>query len=339
LITVTRPQVSSKVSNAPGRKVFNVFSYGAVGDGSTDDASAFASACAAASAAGGGTVYAPEGTYLIGSQLTLPAKVGLRGAGMGATVLKRSPTYKGDFIWSGPGTGAAFNAVLEDFTLDGNYPARAGGLGVEIRITGPRTTIRRLETKNPGYQAISADMGSNSQIIDCVITGNGSATTGGAAMGIWAAVKSIKNLTIARCKITNWTVNGVFGGATNLVVDSNYFANNHIQTSPVGGGQIATNPSGTIIVVNNRIEAGGGSATDGLEINNIPWYVAFNTITGQQAHGILLAGGTGHVLIGNKVSGSGLQDFASAIPMNAWSGWANSPAAANNAPVDVISGF
>lgn len=320
------------------QRLFNVFAYGAAADGSTDDAYAFAAAYAAASAARGGTVYAPRGTYLIGSKLTLPVNVGLRGAGIGATVLKRKSTYDGDLIWSGPGTGAAFNAALQDFTIDGSYPARTGGKGVEIRIAGPRTRIQRIETKNPGYQAISADMGSNSQITDCVITGNGSAATGPAAMGIWAADKSIKNLTIARSKITNWTVNGIFGGATNLIVDSNYLANNHIQNSPVGGGQIATNPSGSIRVVNNRIDAGGGSATVGLEINNIPWYVAYNTITGQQAHGILLAGGTGHVLIGNKVSGSGIEDFSSAIPVSAWRGWANSPPAANNSPGNVISG-
>ncbi|GAA1265034.1 hypothetical protein GCM10009665_62930 [Kitasatospora nipponensis] len=44
---------------------FDVKAYGAVGDGATDDTAAVQSAITAAGAAGGGTVYLPEGTYLV----------------------------------------------------------------------------------------------------------------------------------------------------------------------------------------------------------------------------------------------------------------------------------
>jgi|GEM_PF-6601723 len=63
--------------------------YGAVGDGVTDDTAAIQAALDAASAAGGGKVYAPVGTYAY-TRLTVAARVELCGAGQGATLLRRT---------------------------------------------------------------------------------------------------------------------------------------------------------------------------------------------------------------------------------------------------------
>ncbi len=59
--------------------VYNVLTYGAVGDGATNDLAAINAAMAAASAAGGGVVYFPEGTYAIDGLITAPSGVELRG--------------------------------------------------------------------------------------------------------------------------------------------------------------------------------------------------------------------------------------------------------------------
>lgn len=53
-----------------GRPWFNVKAYGAVGDGSTDDRDAVQDAMDACGAAGGGTVFFPEGTYRIATAQT-----------------------------------------------------------------------------------------------------------------------------------------------------------------------------------------------------------------------------------------------------------------------------
>jgi hypothetical protein len=62
---------------------YNVQSFGAVGDGSTDDTIAIQSAVNAAAAVGG-TVYIPTGHYRTTSSLLVPGGVSVVGAGLGS---------------------------------------------------------------------------------------------------------------------------------------------------------------------------------------------------------------------------------------------------------------
>lgn len=79
--------------------VFNVKSFGAVGDGVTDDTVAIQAAINAASDAGGGVVSLPTGTYIVSPRvhpdstsvaacLVMKSNVWLQGAGSGASVIK-----------------------------------------------------------------------------------------------------------------------------------------------------------------------------------------------------------------------------------------------------------
>ncbi len=60
-------------------KHFNVRSYGAAGNGKTDDTAAFQRALDAAEKAGGGIVYAPGGNYFFAGHLNVPKAVTLAG--------------------------------------------------------------------------------------------------------------------------------------------------------------------------------------------------------------------------------------------------------------------
>ncbi|WP_326755089.1 right-handed parallel beta-helix repeat-containing protein [Streptomyces hirsutus] len=66
---------------------FDVMAYGATADGTTDDAAAFQQAIEAASAAGGGVVLVPQGTYRIATPLVMKTRVTLQGVGKGVSVL------------------------------------------------------------------------------------------------------------------------------------------------------------------------------------------------------------------------------------------------------------
>ena len=59
--------------------VYNVKTYGAVGNGTTDDTASFQAALNAASAGGGGIAWVPAGAYKIATHLTIPSDVTLEG--------------------------------------------------------------------------------------------------------------------------------------------------------------------------------------------------------------------------------------------------------------------
>lgn len=69
--------------------VYNVRNptYGATGDGATDDTAAITAAVTAANAAGGGIVWFPEGTYRTTSAITVSDKVSLAGPGAHCTTI------------------------------------------------------------------------------------------------------------------------------------------------------------------------------------------------------------------------------------------------------------
>lgn len=78
----TLPSLST-FRKPPNNNFFNVASYGAIGDGETDNTTAFQNALNAASSAGGGTVYVPAGRYKFNGHLSIAANVELRGVSDG----------------------------------------------------------------------------------------------------------------------------------------------------------------------------------------------------------------------------------------------------------------
>ena len=81
--------------------VFNVKSptYGALGNGTTDDSSAIQAAITAATVAGG-TVFFPPGTYRYTVPLNMATNVNLLGVGTGASVLKLDHATNGGVTWT-----------------------------------------------------------------------------------------------------------------------------------------------------------------------------------------------------------------------------------------------
>ena len=140
---------------------FNVKAFGALGNGTTDDTAAIASAISAANTAGGGTVFFPAGTYLTGTQL-IYSNITYQGAGMDATILKLKPATNSDLFQgsitgytngvncytgttalvnmgvpsSGSGQGntsGCYQWQIRDMTLDGNMTNQtAYGCGVRV---------------------------------------------------------------------------------------------------------------------------------------------------------------------------------------------------------------
>jgi parallel beta-helix repeat protein len=115
--------------------IFNVQDFGAKGDGITDDTAAIQKAIDAASAAGGGQVYVPTGTYIVSGGeepsdgcLMLKSNVYMYGDGMGETSIKvadGSDTKITGIIRSAYGE-ETHDFGLSNLTLDGNRANTTG---------------------------------------------------------------------------------------------------------------------------------------------------------------------------------------------------------------------
>jgi hypothetical protein len=105
-------------------RVFNVRSYGAVGDGVADDAAAIQAAVSAAGISGGGGVYFPKGVYGIKTRIDLNYdNIALRGSTYGeVTIRDTHATGLGFIIRSAGDTNASArsNLSIENLILDGN---------------------------------------------------------------------------------------------------------------------------------------------------------------------------------------------------------------------------
>lgn len=108
--------------------VFNVKDYGATGDGVTDDGTAIASAISALSAAGGGQLFLPRGTYRVTSSLSIPSNAMVYGEGTDSTVFLDGPVGEdAAIIAKGSASAKKSNVIFCDFkvTMDTSYASDA----------------------------------------------------------------------------------------------------------------------------------------------------------------------------------------------------------------------
>jgi hypothetical protein len=117
--------------------VFDVKTYGATGNGTTDDITAINSAISAAASAGGGTVLFPRGTYRTSAEIAVTSSnIHLAGEGIGASVIKCdlavAKAIRFGFKGTTPGTsaGVANNSVskLTVTRAAGTIPANSIGI-------------------------------------------------------------------------------------------------------------------------------------------------------------------------------------------------------------------
>ena len=138
---------------------YNVLDFGAVGDGKTDCTQAFQQAMDKMRNAGGGTVFVPEGRYVIKGTLQIPTSVTLRGEWAAPT--SRSPAVKGSILMAyagrGDANGTPFISVnqcagIKDLSIW--YPEQTGQDIVAypyclIQTGGDNATFENLTLVNP----------------------------------------------------------------------------------------------------------------------------------------------------------------------------------------------
>jgi hypothetical protein len=151
--------------------IASVKDYGAVGNGTTDDTAAIQAAIDAVSAAGGGTLLLPEGTYIVAG-LQMKAGVYLQGSGERATTLKLKNSantyliadtrYVNNVLYSSGPYG------ISNLTLDGNNANNTSGSCLIIQTYA--STFRDLTIWNaPEHGVITTTVTANgSDILNTV---------------------------------------------------------------------------------------------------------------------------------------------------------------------------
>jgi parallel beta-helix repeat protein len=162
---------SSGVSILPSGYI-DATKNGVVGDGVTDTRAALVSLISKVSAAGGGTIYLPAGTYIVSGTGTasegailLKDNITLVGDGMGLSTVKLIDSY-GSAVTGIIRTESAVvnrNIIVRDLTIDGNKANNALGNGTVIGLyTGVSPSIAASGVTRSGSTATlaCADTGS-----------------------------------------------------------------------------------------------------------------------------------------------------------------------------------
>ncbi|GAA3407493.1 right-handed parallel beta-helix repeat-containing protein [Paenibacillus hodogayensis] len=154
----------------------NVKWNGAQGDGAADDAAAIQQSINDVSAAGGGVVFFPAGTYLIGSTITIPSNITLRGVNAELSVIRDHASLGNNGILSLIGTvGSRLkNIKLRDLTIRNGTAAAYPTLptkwkdGIVANYVDGLTLERCTLTEVQGYSTFDVKFCTNVYVDRCL---------------------------------------------------------------------------------------------------------------------------------------------------------------------------
>lgn len=272
-----------RLSGAPA----SVKTFGATGDGVTDDTAAIQAALDHMDSVGGGTLYFPEGTYLISSYLTVHPMTIIRGAGYGSTNITSAHVGGGgadadENLINGSGlvTLSPINASspiyvqLEDIAIRNTNAANVGAAYYDRGGTS-------ISCRNCAFVGFKFGIVLNqSELVDIDLCALGAQNAGGAAIWIVnggdlsAGAQSgyTNRLSVKRCQIDQpLNAYGIVddGGMTHVFEDNNFNGClNHIRAAnalplEIRGGEFESSASHCILLESTTVAGNpiGGSYT------------------------------------------------------------------------------
>lgn len=136
----------------------DVYDFGAVGNGITNDTAAFQAGINALSAAGGGTLRVPAGTYKIVTAIQLKSNVNIVGDGTGSVMLMAGTTDLNCFY-----APSATDLVIDGLYFNGQKPSIGwqtnGNYDIGIRLGTGATgqNVGRVKIRNCTFKDIALD--------------------------------------------------------------------------------------------------------------------------------------------------------------------------------------
>jgi hypothetical protein len=300
----------ASASSRPGEEI-NVKTYGAVGDGATNDTAAFAAALKALTGAGGGVCVVPKGTYIISATgITAPYKaavssgVRLVGESRDACVLRVIAVPTNHLLqcdgdkWS-----------VENLTFDmGDYTPSVGLAAIACK--GNNWRVSNCAVLRSGRWGIAAFGGSNWSIERNYITRTvpGARPSTGAILvtaqqGIWSRHGHV-------------TANVCSGVGITFSGDDGVVARNRVSRSGSGSGIFVQGaPSTHAVTVTGNVCSDGSSGYDAAQggrwwsVNGFEVWAPDSVICNNIAHGNdgggFAIGGQNSIVVGNKSYNNG----------------------------------
>lgn len=257
------------------RDLVNVRDFGAIGDGTTDDTSAFSLAITAAT---GKTLYIPDpaSSYKITGSLAIPANTKICGDNKRTTRVKKF--FTGDLFTLGDG------AAFSDLWIDGNGAGGYTGRGILLTSTdGHQEVINCRVVDFEGFPVdyLTLAAGSQSAFINCELS-QYTAPTGSASNVAVNMLAGVQVSAVPRTFIgiqTNGTPAFNFGGCNDVFVSNSFLGDLYYTANSRGvmvtGCRIANQASMVIDGHNNtivgcdiapQITIAGGSSADNIAI-------------------------------------------------------------------------
>lgn len=165
-------------------------SYGAVGDGATNDTSAVQAAITDADVHGGGIVFFPQGTYRITSHLSVPSDVQLLGGGPNVSTITLDHATDDAIRFTTSGADAVIVRGLKIQVAQSN----SGTLLVNNSGASLAVMDCSIGNSNTAGKCISNDNNSSQLVVmNCLVTHAGSASYGVFTDGFTGKVRLIGN--------------------------------------------------------------------------------------------------------------------------------------------------
>ena len=306
----TGDSVSTPIPDNSGH-VANVKTYGAVGDGVTDDTAAFNAALKSVADARGGVCLVPKGTYIISaSGITAPhrpavsSNVHLVGEGRGVSILKVNGMPRNYLLQCDGDSWSVENLTfdMEDYTPSVGFAA--------VACTGNKWRVANCAIVKSGRWGITASGGNNWSIEGNYIgrTVPGATPTTGAILvtanaGVWSNHGHVRDNV---CEGVGMTLAG-----DNLII-----AHNRVSRSGFGSGIFVQGaPSTHAPTISDNICSEGSSGYDAAQggkwwsVNGFevwaPNSVFYNNIAHDNDGGGFAIGGQNSIVVGNKSYNNG----------------------------------
>lgn len=157
----------------------SVKSYGAKGDGVTDDTNAIKSALNDLVPGVGGTIYFPTGTYIISETILIGGNVTIYGDGVFNSLIKLADNSNCNIISNDENT-IMYYIIIHDIGLDGNAKNNTSGSGILLHNVSDSQiyNVRIANFKDDGIHFTANKYSLAPMIYNCFIRGENDYTTG-----------------------------------------------------------------------------------------------------------------------------------------------------------------